>query len=197
MALTDILSKQGWVQFEKTLFDRFAINSAVYDRSGTGVTGKPRWCNRLCPQIKANPDSLAAICAPANQHFMAQAKKTRKPVIGECDAGLIKICVPIFVDKEFMGTAGGCGRLPEGGTVETFLIAKTLGLSEAQISGLCHGLGTITQKQTQEMKHFIETWVADRVDGYLKQSADISADVEGENDESRRYGLGRPHFPGF
>lgn len=172
MALTDILSKQGWVQFEKTLYDRFAINSAVYDRSGTGVTGKPRWCNRLCPQIKANPDSVAAICAPANQHFMAQAKKTRKPVIGECDAGLKKICVPIFVDKEFMGTAGGCGLLPEGGAVETFLIAKTLGRSETQISGLCQGLGTITQKKTQEMKNFIETWVADRVGEYLKQSAD-------------------------
>lgn len=172
MALTDILSKQGWVQFEKTLFDRFAINSAVFDRSGTGFTGKPRWCNRLCPQIKANPDSLAAICAPANQHFMAQAQKTRKPVIGECDAGLIKISVPILADKEFMGTAGGCGRLPEGGTVETFLIAKTLGRSEAQIFSLCHGLGTITQKQIQDMKNFIETWVADRVDGYLKQSAD-------------------------
>jgi ligand-binding sensor protein/predicted Fe-Mo cluster-binding NifX family protein len=172
MALTDILSKQGWVQFEKTLFDRFAINNAVYDRSGTGVTGKPRWCNRLCPQIKANPDSLAAICAPANQHFMAQAKKTRKPVIGECDAGLIKISVPIFVDKAFMGTAGGCGLLPEGGKVETFLIAKTLSLSEAQISGLCHGLGTITKKKTAEMTNFIETWVADRVDGYLMQSAE-------------------------
>jgi predicted Fe-Mo cluster-binding NifX family protein len=171
MALTDILSMQGWVRFEKTLFDRFAINGAVYDRSGAGVTGKPRWCNRLCPQIKANPDSLAAICAPANQHLTARAQKTRKPAIGECDAGLIKICVPIFVNKEFMGTAGGCGLLPEGGKVETFLLAKTLGLSEARISGLCQGLGTITQKKTQEIKNFIETWVADRVDGYLKHSA--------------------------
>jgi len=103
---------------------------------------------------------------------MAQAQKTRKPVIGECDAGLFKISVPIFVDREFMGTAGGCGLLPEGGTVETFLIEKTTGLSEAQISALCHGLGTITRKKAQEMKDFIETWVADRVDGYLmKQSA--------------------------
>lgn len=172
MVLTDILPTRGWAQFEKTLFDRFAINSAVYDHSGTGVTGMPRWCNRLCPQIKANPDSLAAICAPANQHFMAQAQKTRKSVIGECDAGLIKISVPIFVDNKFMGTAGGCGRLPEGGTVETFLIAKTVGLSEAQVSGLCHGLGTISPKKTQEMKNFIETWIADRVDGRLKQSAE-------------------------
>ena len=171
MELTDILSKQGWVQFEKELFGRFEINSTVYDMSGTGVTGKPRWCNRLCPHIKANKDSLAAICSPGNQNFMAQAKKTRKPVIGECDAGLIKIAVPIIVDKEFMGIAGGCGLLYEGGKVETFLIAKTSGLSESEISGLCHGIGTITKEKSLEMTGFIETRIAHYVDDYLKQSA--------------------------
>ena len=51
----------------------------------------------------------AAICAPGNQNFMAQAEKTRKPVIAECDAGLVKIAVPIFNKDEFLGTAGGCG----------------------------------------------------------------------------------------
>ena len=107
MELTDLLSKNDWARFEKKLFDRFDISCTVYDTSGTGVTGKPNWCNRLCPQVKANKDSLAAICATGNQYFMAQAKQTRRPVIGECDAGLLKIAVPIFIDDEFMGTAGG------------------------------------------------------------------------------------------
>jgi ligand-binding sensor protein len=117
MELTDILTKKGWAQFEKELFDRFKINSTVYDTSGTGITGKLNWCNRLCPGIKANKESLAAICATGNQNFMAQAKQTRGPVIDECDAGLIKIAVPIFVDGTFIGTAGGCGLLPAGGEV--------------------------------------------------------------------------------
>jgi len=120
MELTDILSKEEWAAFEKELYDRFHINCTVYNTSGIGVTGKPNWCNRLCPEIKANKDSLAAICAPGNQNFMAQAQKSRKPVIAECDAGLVKIAVPIFNRDEFMGTAGGCGLLPEGGEVETF-----------------------------------------------------------------------------
>jgi ligand-binding sensor protein len=120
MELTDIQSKAEWEQFEQDFFDRFQINCTVYDTRGVGVTGKPHWCNRLCPQIKANKDSLAAICAAGNQYFMAQAKITKKAVIGECDAGLIKIAVPIFMGQDFMGTAGGCGLLPEGGAVETF-----------------------------------------------------------------------------
>jgi hypothetical protein len=43
----------------------------------------------------------------------------------------------------------------------------------------------------------IETRIAHDVDDYLKQSANFSADVEGENDESCRHSLGGPHFPGF
>jgi ligand-binding sensor protein len=72
----------------------------------------------------ANKDSLDAICATGNQHFMAQAKQTRKAVIDECDAGLTKIAVPIFVDGEFLGTAGGCGLLPAGEKFRLFCSKK-------------------------------------------------------------------------
>ena len=163
MELTDILSKEEWAVFERELYDRFQINCTVYNTDGIGVTGKPNWCNRLCPEIKANKESLAAICAPGNQNFMAQAEKTRKPVIAECDAGLVKIAVPIFNKDEFLGTAGGCGLLPVGGEVETFLIEKTAGLAETDIAGLCEGLGTMSEDQAEEMAVFIE----DRITAFM------------------------------
>ncbi len=160
MELTDILSVEEWADFEKELFDRFHINCTVYNTSGVGVTGKPNWCNRLCPEIKANPDSLAAICAPGNQYFMAQAKETQEPVIGECDAGMVKIAVPILVGGEFLGTAGGCGLLPTGGEVETFIIERSLGLSEEEIQALSEGMGSMTEEQACEMARFIEERIA-------------------------------------
>lgn len=154
--LTDILSVDAWARFEKELFDRFHINCTVYSAAGTGLTGKPNWCNVLCPKIKANKDALAAICAPGNQNFMAQAKQTRTAVIGECDAGLIKIAVPIFAGGAFLGTAGGCGRLPEGGEVDTFMVHKATGMPEAEIASLCKDLGTMSQAQAEEMATFIQ-----------------------------------------
>jgi ligand-binding sensor protein len=166
MLLTDILPKEEWEEFEKALFDRFHINCTVYDLSGQGITGKPNWCNRLCPQIKANKDSLAAICAPGNQYFMAQTRTTGKPFIDACDAGLAKIAVPIFVDGEFLGTAGGCGLLPAGGEVQTFLLEKTMGLGEAQILTLCEGLGTITQAESEQMAGHIEKRIVHLMDDY-------------------------------
>ena len=161
MELTEILTKEEWAAFEKELFDRFQINCTVYNTDGIGVTGKPNWCNRLCPEIKGNKDSLAAICAPGNQNFMARAENTRKPVIDECDAGLVKIAVPIFNQDEFLGTAGGCGLLPVGGEVEAFLVEKTAGLTEAEIAGLCEGIGTMSEEQAQEMAAYIEEKIAE------------------------------------
>jgi len=168
MELTDILSKEEWAAFEKELYDGFHINCTVYNVSGVGVTGKPNWCNRLCPEIKANKDSLAAICAPGNQNFMAQAKQTRKAVIGECDAGMMKIAVPIFSGEEFLGTAGGCGLLPAGGELETFMIEKTAGLSEKEIAGLCEGMGTMTETQAVEMAAHIENKITEFINNHAK-----------------------------
>ena len=161
MELTDILSQEEWAVFEKELYDRFHINCTVYNTSGIGVTGKPNWCNRLCPEIKANKESLAAICAPGNQNFMAQAKQTRKAVIDECDVGLLKITVPIFSHDKFLGTAGGCGLLPAGGELETFMIEKTTGMSEEEIAGLCEGMGSMTEDQAHEMASYIENRIAE------------------------------------
>lgn len=106
---------------------------------------------------------------------MAQTKKTGKAVIDECDAGLTKIAVPIFVDGEFLGTAGGCGLLPAGGEVQTFLLEKTMGLSEIHILGLCEGLGTMTQEDAEKMAVYIEKRIAQFVDDYLKM---VSSDRE-------------------
>ena len=161
MELIDFASLKKWAQLEKELHDRFHMNCTVYDKLGVGVTGKPHWCNHLCPQIKGNADALAAICAPGNQNFMQQAKRTKKPVIGECDAGLLKIAVPVFVNGEFLGTAGGCGRLPEGGEVETFIIENSLGLGQTEIAHLSEGLETMTQEQAAEMSGYIEKRIAD------------------------------------
>ena len=156
MELTDILSVEGWGEFEKDLYDRFGINCCVFRADGTGVTGKPNWCNALCPIIKANPESLAMICAPGNQYFMARAEETRGAVVGECDAGMIKIAVPIFSDALFLGTAGGCGLLPENGEIDTFMVHKATGMDEEEIAGLCEGLGTMSPAKAEEMAAFIQ-----------------------------------------
>jgi ligand-binding sensor protein len=174
MELTDILSVEDWIQFEKELHDRFNLNCTVYNTSGIGITGNPNWCNRLCPKIKAGKESLAVICAAGNQNFMAQAKNTKKPVVGECDAGLLKIAVPIFIDGEFLGTAGGCGRPPEGGEIETFIIQKTTELDEDEINELCRDLDPMSEEQARQAAEFIEKRIAEYIAAYVGHASQPS-----------------------
>jgi ligand-binding sensor protein len=170
MELTDLLPLSAWQKFEAELFDHFFLNCTVYNDSGIGVTGKPNWCNALCPEIKSNPNSLATICAAGNQFFMAESRNTGKPVIDACDAGLLKIAVPIVVAGEFLGTAGGCGRLPEGGRVETFIIQKTTGLDEAAIDALCSALKPMTLADAHAAAGYIEKRLGEIVSSYQKNS---------------------------
>ena len=86
------------------------------------------------------------------------------------DAGLTKIAVPIFADGEFLGTAGGCGLLPVGGEVQTFLLEKAMGLNQTQILKLCEGLGTITQEEAEQMAVCIKMRIAQFMEVYLKQN---------------------------
>jgi ligand-binding sensor protein len=166
MELTDILPKEEWARFEKEVSDRFHLNCTVYNVEGNSITGTQNWCNRLCPEIKANREALAAICAPANQNFTAQVRQTRKAVVDECDAGLLKIAVPIFVGEAFLGTAGGCGLLLEDGEVEDFMVQKTTGMDEDEISALCEGIGSMTEEEARAAAAEIE----ERISKIVKMS---------------------------
>lgn len=100
------------------------------------ITDFKKWANRLCPVIKATDKGLAFICAVANQNLANEAINKKEPVIGECDAGLVKPVVPIFVGGEFLGAAGGCGMIIDGSEVETFLVSKMTGIDEERIENL-------------------------------------------------------------
>ena len=156
MKLTDLQSLEKWAELEKAIHRKSGLRSRVYDVDGVGITDKTEHANKLCPEIRATSKGLTFICAVAHQNLAAMSRNTRKPVIEECDAGLIKIVVPIFVGDEFVGAAGGCGLLMADGEVDDFMINKTTDLPEDRIAALIEDLGTITLAQAAELTAFIE-----------------------------------------
>ena len=89
-----------------------------------------------------------------------QARRTKAPVIEECDAGLVKIVVPIFSGDEFLGAAGGCGLLLDDGKVDSFAVNKITDIDETRIEKLSNGIPAIT----------IQT--AEFICGFFKEKAD-------------------------
>jgi len=105
MKLTDIAPLETWARIENESFEKFGMQSSVFNVDGVRITDTKNWSNQLCPEIKSTDKGQTFICATAHMNMANQARETRKPVIEECDAGLGKIVVPIFVGDEFVGTA--------------------------------------------------------------------------------------------
>jgi len=153
MKLTDIQPMEKWIELEKKIIEKCQIQSVTFDIEGTRITDYVKWSNRICPVIKSSEKGGPFICAVAHMNMAAQAEKTRKPVVEECDAGILKIVVPIFLKDEFVGTAGGC-------------INKTIGIDEKEIEGLIDDIGSVTTESAQECADFVESEIKSIVEAF-------------------------------
>lgn len=155
MKLTDLQPLAKWVALEDAIHRRSGMRASIYDIDGVGITGQSRHANELCPVIRATGKGQTYICAVAHQNMAAMAQNGRSPIIEECDAGLIKIVVPIFFEGEFIGAAGGCGRLLEDGEVDDFMINKTTDLPEERIAELAVRISSITREEAENLAAYI------------------------------------------
>ena len=155
MKLTDIAPLEKWLELEQKINERSGLNASVFDVAGVRITEFKRWANKLCPVIKADKKGQSYICAVAHQNIAARAERTRQPVIAECDAGLMKLAVPVFVNGQFLGVVGGCGHILENGEVDTFMVNKSIGITEENITDLSADIAVMTTEQAQAHAQFI------------------------------------------
>ena len=159
MKLTDIAPLEKWFELEKKINERTGLNASVFNVDGVRITNFKKWANKLCPVIKANKKGQDYICAVAHQNIAAQAKRSHQPVVAECDAGLMKMVVPIFVNDEFLGVAGGCGYILGDGEVDSFMVNKTIGIADEKLKHLLDDIPVMTPDQAQSHTGFIQNEV--------------------------------------
>ena len=166
MKLTDLLPLEQWVALEKEIHQRSGLDANVFGTDGVRISEFKAWVNRLCPAIKATDKGQAFICAVAHMNLAAQAKNTAAPVIEECDAGLMKLVVPIFVRGEFVGAVGACGALLDDGEIDDFMINKTTEIDEQTIESLASGIPGIGIEDAEELADFIRARIEKIVADY-------------------------------
>jgi ligand-binding sensor protein len=153
--LTDLLPLEKWAELENEIHIRSGLESNIFNTDGIRITDNKVWVNRLCPAIKATDKGQAFICAVAHMNLANQARDTKSPVIEECDAGLMKIVVPIIMDGTFIGAVGACGLLPAGGEVDSYLVNKITDIDEDKVEALCEDLAVIEINSAEEVAQFI------------------------------------------
>ncbi len=165
MLMTDILPVEAWAALEQEIFETFRVNAHVYNDKGAPFTGHVPYGNRFCPALREHRQAAVTICAGVNQALGLEVRESGEPAVTDCDAGLMVVCVPVFVDGELVGMVGGCGAIVDDAEPETFLIEKTSGLGEDQVAELCSDMPRLTGAQAQE----ISDWIAARVEAILKE----------------------------
>jgi ligand-binding sensor protein len=88
-------------------------------------------------------------------------------VIEECDAGMIKLVVPIFVGDEFVGAVGACGMRFEDSDIDAFLVNKMTDMAEEQVASLAGSVPSVPRAQAEALGRYIR----DRVDAILTSTS--------------------------
>jgi ligand-binding sensor protein len=160
MKLTDLVPLKKWIELEKDIHQKTGLDVNVFDTKGYRISDFKNWANRLCPEIKATDKGQSFICAPAHMNIAALAMRSKKPVIEECDAGMLKLVVPIFLNDEYIGAVGACGFRLDGGEVDSFLVNKMTDIKEDKVEGLAEGIESITTEKAEKLAQYITEQLA-------------------------------------
>ncbi len=166
MELTDLAPLDKWIELEKDIHQKSGMDVNVFDTKGYRISEFKNWANRLCPEIKATDKGQSFICAPAHMNIAALAMRSKQPVIEECDAGMLKLVVPIFFDDKFVGAFGACGFLLDEGEVDSFLVNKMTDISEEAVEELAEGIPGITTEKAKALGQYIMDKIATIVADY-------------------------------
>jgi ligand-binding sensor protein len=156
MELLDLCPLETWKSLEKNIREHTGLIAAAFNAAGVRTIPPAEWPNRLCPEIKANSKGQSFICATAHMNIANLAKTKREPVIDACDAGMLKLVVPIFAGDDFVGTVSACGMLLDDSEVDTFFVHKITGMEEAYLRKLATDIPTITVEKAQAVSRFIQ-----------------------------------------
>jgi ligand-binding sensor protein len=166
MELTDLLPVEEWMKLEKEIHERYGLDTNVFNTDGIRITPYKSWVNRICPEIKATDKGQSFICAVAHMNLAIMARNSRQTVVEECDAGIAKIVVPVFVADTFVGAVGACGKCLNDGEVDVFLVNKVTGIDEEKVESLARDIERISTESIAALVTFVEEKIQNIIQRY-------------------------------
>ena len=159
MKPTDFAPEEKWRALQQELHDNFGLNADVMDADGKRLFGNT-WGNDLCRAIRNDDKGFSSICVMAGQMF-TQLLREGEPFAEMCDAGMLRVSVPIRKDGEVIGAVGGCGLAPADEEVDEFTVGMMSGLDEDAIPGLAATVRTADETRVAEIQDYIQRRVAE------------------------------------
>jgi sigma-B regulation protein RsbU (phosphoserine phosphatase) len=106
--LNEFLTSSGWQQMQNLLNEVLKTSIIwVADNSGEVLQSLDHKYPRFCRLIRSNPEGLKHC---ENSHFarIQEAKNNKCSIVSACYCGLEGFALPLVLDDEIVGVAGGC-----------------------------------------------------------------------------------------
>lgn len=149
----ELKTNEEWLDILKTVSSETGMEASLTDEKGKLLIEEgSRY--PLCLKIRENSESLTFICSQSNTSMLAMVLKTLKPIVEECEAGFLRMVVPVLHEGELVGQVTACGV--RGDDVDSFLIAKQVGIEESLVDEMKEKspLGDEDQLQELAKKYF-------------------------------------------
>jgi ligand-binding sensor protein len=128
----DLKTRKEWEEILDRFSQEIHMTACISDDTGD----QPICCSDrypLCAAIRENRQATTSICSQSNTVMLAEVKQTLKPMIDICEAGLIRLVVPIVHQGNLIGQIFACGLSSKEEEIDSFLIAKELNISEEKV----------------------------------------------------------------
>ncbi len=132
MTPLDLRSKEEWEDILDRLAREANMTACLMDEAG-GLLFCRYDRYPLCAAIRDNQDATTFICSQTNTVMLATVEKTRQPVVDFCEAGLLRLVVPILQGDQMVGQVTACGVAVKDEEPDAFLVAKQLAVSEEEV----------------------------------------------------------------
>ena len=148
MTPLDLKTEEEWDEILERFARQIEMTTCLTDETGT----QPR-CHGarfpLCAAIRDNQEATTFICSQTNTAMLAVVMKTLKPEIDLCEAGLIRLVVPLVRDGGLVGQIFACGLAPRDEELDPFLVARQLGISEERVLELATSTPSSSEEELQ------------------------------------------------
>ncbi len=128
----DLKSQEEWEEILERFAQQVGMTACLSNGDG-GIIVCRYERFPLCGAIRENPDATVSICSQTNAAMRAVVEKTKRVEIDFCEAGLVRIVVPVIHNDKVIGQVMACGLASEEEEVDAFLVAQELKTDEEKI----------------------------------------------------------------
>ncbi len=143
MKPSDLMTDEEWDALLNRYSTECGMAVALTDASGAILRESGKRFP-LCAKIRENDTALSFICSQTNTAMLQTVRTTLAPEIDLCEAGLVRVVIPIVREGALVGQIAACGKASQDEEFDPFLAAQTLEVDEEEVLGYFEGTPTCT-----------------------------------------------------